>query len=392
MVVCGHTKSLSPCRRITGFFIALLVCVFTFDGTDDDFLTIPRGVSSFAPQVAKRVPPKSGSFSHLQSPKCSMTTTLYLAKDETDCTTGSRYLCLLKDYETVEGPYFSALFDQLFEQTKHITKSVVFLTTQKDLDDLCSRNGDNALNSRFSNLTQSLDLDKDPTLFVLDDWNPMLLESHFPSLKFNNSDPTNENPTVIWLYGNSNAFHTRHLLRTSGFDRWIQENCASSSVLQSDFDNSIFVGEGTGTLCTGATMDSAKASGNDPKGAPELQFYGLQLLGENKSKGVVFVSEEEKADESSSRQYSGLEVCRDDDVWIWAQESSQIGEEQLAINFVMAPNRRGTIEKYDTLEPLAPLIFQSPEGSEGVACYGEPSIDPSRSAQAETIGDSEWWE
>ena len=105
---------------------------------------------------------------------------------------------------------------------------------------------------------------------MLDEWNPMVLEERFPSLKDDDSIIRTEKPTWVWLYGNCDAFYTLHLLRTSGFDRRIQENCASSSVFGSDFENSVFVGEDTGALCIDVSMDSAKASGNDPKGAPEF--------------------------------------------------------------------------------------------------------------------------
>ena len=200
-------------RQHIQFIIAssIALLILTFEGH--------CGVTSFAPQVATIIPRKDGSSSYQQHSKCSTTTPLFLAKDEIDCTTGSRYLCLLNDYETVKGPYFSALFDELFEQASHTKKTMAFVTTQKDLHEMCSRFGERALNIRFANLRSSLDLDKFPMLFVMDHWHPGLLECRLPSLKqwLKYEEDRSLNPTIVWLYGNYNAFHTRHLLRTSGF-------------------------------------------------------------------------------------------------------------------------------------------------------------------------------
>ena len=63
--------------------------------------------------------------------------------------TGSRYVCLLEDYEKVMGPYLYALFDQLFKLTGHEEKGIAFLATQKDLDGIssyCIRGNDNETN------------------------------------------------------------------------------------------------------------------------------------------------------------------------------------------------------------------------------------------------------
>ncbi len=305
--------------------------------------------------------------------------------NESDTTVGSRYLCLLDDFEKTRGPYCFALFDQLFEQTNHERKYVAFLTTQKDLDSVSKSNDASALESMLETLESSLDLDGPPEVFVLEDWNPLALEERFASVATETETNREDAPTILWLYGCHNAFYTRHLLRTSGFDRWIQEQCASSSV--PNRDNCIFVGEGTGAVCASASMDAAKARGDEARGAPELQVYGLNLL----SDGVVFVDNETKS-RQVSEGYPEIEVCREDEVFVWAQPPSL----EVATKFAMAPNRRGTIEKHTTLEPLSPLVIRSnddiAEQTEGVACYGEPSVDPSRSAQAETIGDSEWWE
>ena len=324
--------------------------------------------------------------------------------------TGSRYVCLLEDYEKVMGPYLYALFDQLFELTGHEEKRIAFLTTQKDLDDIssyriqgkenenktddavkgvnCNDTTAEALKALLETLESSLELETTPEVFVLDDWNPLAVEERFSTVEStgagtSDDDKDKVDPTILWLYGNHNSFYTRHLLRTSGFDRYIQERCASSSLSSDDDDdNCVFVGEGTGAACAWITMDAARARGDDPKGAPELQPYGLKLLG------------------NENDDSSGFEVCGDDEVFVWAQQppqESMVEEEQQrehgATNFVMAPNRRGTIERYTTLDPLPPLVDRNEQQSgEGVACYGEPSIDPSRSMQAGSIGDSEWME
>ena len=290
----------------------------------------------------------------------------------------------MDDFEKTRGPYCFALFDQLFEQTNHEKKHVAFLTTQKDLDEISKSNDASALESMLENLESSLDIDGPPEVFVLEDWNPLALEEKFASAATETKANRNDVPTILWLYGCHNAFYTRHLLRTSGFDRWIQEQCASSSV--PGRDNCIFVGEGTGAVCASASMDAAKVRGDDARGAPELQVYGLNLLGD----GVVFVDKETRS-RQVSEGYPEIVVCRQDEVFVWAQPPLL----EVATKFVMAPNRRGTIEKHATLDPLPPLVIRNNEDiepTEGVACYGEPSVDPSRSAQAETIGDSEWWE
>jgi hypothetical protein len=360
--------------------------------------------------------------------------------------TGSRYVCLLEDYEKVMGPYFNALFDQLFELTGHEEKRIAFLTTQKDLDGISSYrirgNGSEtktdddeievngygttteALVALLETLESSLELETTPEVFVLDDWNPLAIEERFSAVRSTgvgtsdgNDDGKNDksrdkiDPTIIWLYGNHNAFYTRHLLRTSGFDHYIQERCSlSSSSSSDDDDNCVFVGEGTGAACIWITMDTARVRGDDPKGAPELQAYGLKLLGnedENSKatattsaiEGVVFVKKPSPISDNSP----GIELCGEDEVFVWAQQppqesNSALTEEEeqqdhVATNFVMAPNRRGTIERYATLDVLPPLVDRKEQQSgEGVACYGEPSIDPSRSMQAGTIGDSEWME
>ncbi len=359
-------------------------------------------VNSFSQSTMVLVPRRATQLCRDRNREDNILTALYTTNEETefDTTAGSRYICLFQDYEKTTGPYFFALFDQLLEQTLHKKKHVAFLTTQKDIDALSTENEPNTLESKLETIKSFLDLDRSPEVFVLEEWNPLALEERFGSTADRaTAEATTQSqrdqmniPTVVWLYGRHNGFYTRHMLRTSGFDRWIQEQCASSYI--PGLENCVFIGEGTGALCAGVTMDPAKARGDDANGAPELQVYGLNLLGDE-STGVVFVDGNTTSEQKSNLidRYCRLEICLEDEVFVWAQPP--LLEEQVATKFVMAPNRRGTIEKHATLDPLPPLIIRSnadEDKTEGIACYGEPSIDPSRSAQAETIGDSEWWE
>jgi hypothetical protein len=413
-----------------------------------------RGVDSFAPQpfvqhVHLLLPRANNANARKQHKRnCARATTSSLHDGAVE-PTGSRYICLLEDYEKVRGAYFYALFDQLFELTGLEEKRIAFLTTQKDLDGLsCHIQGmddrnenddgddekggndngnDNgttaeALEALLETLESSLELETAPEVFVLDDWNPLAVEERFSAVgtgtATSDGDGGNDkDPTILWLYGNHNAFYTRHLLRTSGFDRYIQERSASSSCgdeneneRHTDDNNCVFVGEGTGAACAWITMDAARARGDDPRGAPELQAFGLKLLGNDEngnskaiatSEGVGFGVVFAKKALSISDDSPGIEVCGEDEVFVWAQPPQELSfsaeEEQqqqhVATNFIMAPNRRGTIERYTTLDPLPPLVVRKEQqSSEGVACYGEPSVDPSRSMQAGTIGDSEWCE
>mmetsp|Transcript_25253 Transcript_25253/g.53189 ORF Transcript_25253/g.53189 Transcript_25253/m.53189 type:complete len:154 (-) Transcript_25253:1433-1894(-) len=90
--------------------------------------------------------------------------------------------------------------------------------------------------------------------------------------------------------------------------------------------------------------------------------------------------------------------ANDPPVCVWAQQP----RERSATSFVFRPGQRGAIEGYNTERALLlPLVEnvkneqeqqQQHRAQEGVVCTGEPSIDPSRAAQAGGIGDSEWWE
>lgn len=80
--------------------------------------------------------------------------------------------------------------------------------------------------------------------------------------------------------------------------------------------------------------------------------------------------------------------------------------------FIITPSQKGTIEKYESISnPLPPLVLNNRRRSsnrksnnddeenkadeaEGVHCYGEPSIDPSKSIQVSETNlgiTEEWW-
>ncbi|KAL3902678.1 MAG: hypothetical protein SGARI_005724 [Bacillariaceae sp.] len=100
-------------------------------------------------------------------------------------------------------------------------------------------------------------------------------------------------------------------------------------------------------------MDVAHVKGDDPKESPELQRIPGGRDGETLPEEVT--------------------------------------TDSMATRFVMTPHSKGTIERYTTPDRLPPLVTSSVTSMEGVACTGEPSIDPSRAVQ-NPLGDSEWLE
>jgi hypothetical protein len=349
---------------------------------------------------------------------------------------GERYICLFDNYNKVKGSYFNALFDQMFDQTRFEYKHVAFLITNADIQNIIKERNDHDNNGNvddndddddeeadvdhdettttttmstaskimdpiLNDLKVTLDLNEIPELFIMDDWNPLKIQERF------SSSVSSQQPSIIWVYGNYNALNTRHLLRTSGFDKYIQKQCASSSSSSSSTTSStessyhytsMFIGEGTGALCASYTMDiantalSSKEKGgnnNDPKNVvvvPELQKFGLQLIcGDGSS------------DSDDNNFDIDIQNLKDDQVFVWSQQQQQDESDDssstataTATKFIITPSKRGTIEKYETPNQLPPLIITN--NKEGVQCNGEPSIDPSRSIQLQDIGESEeWW-
>ena len=362
---------------------------------------------------------------------------------------GERYICLFDNYHKVKGSYFNALFDQMLDQTRFEYKNMIFCTTNADIQNIIINNDNDSDNvadddddddddgihkdddettststtttttttttkiaSMLDELKISLDLKEIPELFIMDDWNPLKIQERFSV----SSDSRPPPPSIIWLYGNYNALHTRHLLRTSGFDKYIQKQCASSfssttssssssSSSSSNPNTSMFIGEGTGALCASYTMDIAvsisKEGGSNKNNdriqnavVPELQKFGLQLIYDGSS---------DNDNDNNNNFDIDIQNLKDDQVFVWSQQQQQQDESDYstatatatatATKFIITPSKRGTIEKYETPNPLPPLfIATNDDNKEGVQCNGEPSIDPSRSIQTQDIGESEeWW-
>jgi hypothetical protein len=333
----------------------------------------------------------------------------------------------MDDYNKVKGPYLYALLDQLLEQTQ-----IVAATEQIDAHDddntptmqrklllLCTtraalllsageqQNDDDLVvgNKKIGDTTTSL-LDElassfefhDSHLLIMDDYNPITLHEKLSSSSSNSVDPA-----IIWVRGH-NAFLTRHYLRTSGLDRWIQQRCCgpATTIATKDSCVPLYVGEGAGAIIAGATMDVAyvmKKTGqgqqHDPSASPELQIHGLGLLGID-HRSVAFGIDStilQKHHRTKQMMDSNLiEVCDDDQVFVWSQSQDDDGDNEAgaiasATRFVMTPSRRGMIERLSHPDPL-PVLLIDEQQQYGVQCTGEPAIDPSRSMQR--IGDSEW--
>lgn len=279
-----------------------------------------------------------------------------------------RHVCLLNSYDSVRGPYFTALLDQLAEQAGHVDNLKLLVCYDNETYDSKHL-------QQIQNDIPFLTCD----YLLLADYNPLSLYerlAHSP-------------PNIIWLYG-SNAFTLRYHLRTSGCDRWIHNHCAGSVGSQ----GCVYVGERAGALVAGTSLRVARYpvvgdSPDDPKGVPEPQFFGLGLLGLDRTVAFTTMSKEEQATLRSSHydfHLSRLALLETDQVYVWSQSSSN--ESTSVTNFVFLATRRGTMEQIMSPEPLLPLVQEESEG--GVECFGEPSIDPSRKIQS--IGDSEWLE
>jgi hypothetical protein len=261
----------------------------------------------------------------------------------------SRHVCLFDKYETIRGPHFAALFDQIVEQTGVSEKRVAFLSINAD-------------GKSTSQMEQDLDLDSCATLF-LRDYNPISLEEKIQEL----------GPTIFWV-PDGNSFALRYLMRTSGLDGLAETMCGSDSE-----KSVLYVGEGAGAICGGASMALGHVRGDDPKSAREPQFRGLGLLGQTRSISFGLgkkIEEHPKVDANDD-----ITILQGDQVFVWSQKQGD------ATTFVMNPKQRGAIETFQTPPPLPPLVELN---IGGVECTGEPAMDPSRRLQ--TIGDSEWFE
>lgn len=274
----------------------------------------------------------------------------------------SRFVCLIQDYDRVQGPYFHALLDQMLENECQFGQRKLALCTTQKYDHR---------EERMSQLEDDFDLDG-CQLFLLDDYNPITLQE----------EVSNFDPTIFWLV-DDNAFRIRYYLRTSGLDGILQLNCGGFSG-----KGCLYVGENAGALCAGASLTGAHKLQQDPKEAPEPQFFGLGLLGTKRS--VTFIQSKTMDDgEESTMTGSGSESSStisldQDDVFIWSQPGTGS-----ATSFVFLPCQRGAIANLEEPPNLPPLVEEDDLlMMGGVQCTGEPAIDPSR--MMEQVGDSEW--
>jgi hypothetical protein len=212
----------------------------------------------------------------------------------------------------------------------------------------------------------------------LSDYNPVSLDVQMDQWR----------PNILWVTGGTttNAFSLRYKLRTSGLDRWIERNCCGVSA-----STCVYIGEGSGAICAGASLQVARSIlQQDPKAAPEPQFFGMGLLGPEKTIAFSTMEMEEQRQVRSSHvdlDEGKLTLLRPDQVYVWSQSSD--GHETSVSSFIYLPNQRGMMEQMISPEPFPP-IMDDDEAEGGVACFGEPAVDPSRQMQSSTIGDSEW--
>lgn len=277
----------------------------------------------------------------------------------------SRHVAFMKKYGLAEGPHFVALFDELFDQTGFEEKRAAFFTlsSSQSLFDSDEEQLVPSLEKRQLDLGMT-----DCETFYLDKLNPIELEKQMARFR----------PTILWVSSenDTNSFALRYSMRTSGLDGFVEENCGSE-----DCRSLLFVGEGdAAVICSGADMAVARALGHDPKGAPEPQFRGLELLGNNQSflygdtEGLKQCNRIEDTDSVTTLKY--------DQVYVWSQVN---GDD--TYSFVMNARQKGAIEAFRSPVALPPMVELDVGGRK---CIGEPSVDPSRRLQMR--GDSEWFE
>jgi hypothetical protein len=253
----------------------------------------------------------------------------------------NRHACIFKNYDSVRGPYFNALFDQVIEQSGFETKRGLLVRIDDDNDNL------------IENLVSDLDFD-DMTVIRLDKISPRDLMHTIDAFS----------PTVIWGADAKSALQLRYFMRTSGLDFLVETLCGSMNQR-----SLLYVGEGSSAMCCGSDMKVAR---NHDR-APEPQFRGLELLGSDLS-----ISFDQLLPELEENKTLKL---LESQVYVWSQCDGK------ATSFFMRPDRRGAIEQFRTPDPLPPLVE---EDYGGRRCIGEPSVDPSRMLHMR--GDSEWFE
>lgn len=286
-----------------------------------------------------------------------------------------RHVCLLSSYEAVRGPYFTALLDQLAEQAGHLDALQLVLCYDDPLPVEETPNHAKTIQQDFS----------------LSTCNILRLQDHNPISLWETLDQIN--PNIVWVTG-SNPFGLRYRLRTSGLDDWIYRHCGNTLA---NGNGCVYVGEGAGAMVAGASLRIAHYSltpgtpspASLTAAAPEPQFFGLGLLGPDKTVAFTTLSiqEQEQLQASSPTDFdsSRLQLLTNGQVYVWSQSSD--ADCTSATSFVSLPTRRGMMEQMLSPEPLAALIDDT-NPPEGVPCLGEPSIDPSK--QLQQTGDSEW--
>lgn len=261
----------------------------------------------------------------------------------------------------------AALVDQLAEQAGHGSDdlSILYCYDDPKENDPCDFIA--ALQQDFPNIRTNI--------IQLGDYNPISLQEHIEN--------TQCRPNIVWVSGR-NAFSLRYKLRISGMDRWIERHCAGALA------TCVYVGEAAGSICAGASLKAASSIlCHDTKAAPEPQFFGLNLLGPKRT--ILFLANDCDTERMKKYKFSDEDlVClKSEDVYVWSQSSKGDGQLSSVSSFVYIPKDRGMMAQMASPEPL-PAIVTCDE--EGVACFGEPSVDPSRQMQSSTIGDSEWIE
>lgn len=298
-----------------------------------------------------------------------------------------RHVCLLDSYEKTKGPYLVALLDQLLDQARKHNSSSNHHNNQTSgprVAFCCCKTDEAVAKAQLKAMEEDFwpefpgatrdGEDGGRSLVILDDFNPETLFRLFETAL----------PEAVWVLG-TNAYELRYKTRTSGLDKWMEAHCAGPAGSPSV----VMVGQGAAVLCAGAQMAASKILGHDPQAAPEPQFNGWGLLGLQTHLAFWSLPQQENDQTASSSvrdalEASSIQVLEPDRVWVWSQAGDSVQ------NFVYCPSKRGTIENWaplSRLDALPPLLVD-PEALEGVPCFGEPSIDPSRSLQ--TSLDSDW--
>ncbi|CAB9507244.1 expressed unknown protein [Seminavis robusta] len=308
----------------------------------------------------------------------------------------NRHVCLLDSYQAARGPHFSALFDELFEQTGYNSKRVAFITVGSDDDE----NDDTSmlsLKDQMKDLEEELDLE----ICQLVTLSSMEIENGQRTVcddqKALRDEIQSLNPSILWIGDHPNSNVLRYTLRIHNVDGIVHDLCGPATGRAC-----LFVGEGAGALCSGANMAVASLRGDNSRAVPELQFRGLELLGPKRS--VSFAKPQPRNIPELERLQNQLASMplydAEEDVTVWMNQqqvyvySQQEGADTTSL--VMNPYQKGAIEQYDSssLPPAPPLSFSADDNNaSSVArpCTGEPSEDPSRTVYTTQVEEGDYW-